>query len=399
MADQWYYARNNQKHGPLTGQQLKRAAVTGQLQPTDMVWKEGMPKWVPASGVKGLFQPAQTAAAVPARAAVARQPSTDSHAVPQADTAAGAHDNEPSPRRSSRKAVWLVAAFGAGVCVVGMCVVGIVILAVSRFGTKATEGGHGQGEQAISQAGGSPKVVPTISEVDFSVGPNGKKVVKAERKRRVEYGFGSVHKGSPVPGLFTQHGPFILYYDDANTRKRREGNILAGKWHGKVMGWYDDGRQEYERYFEKGVPVGTHTGWDEGGKELWQLTYGPGSRPQMSKLTCEAAVLQVVFLHGARQYNFGGYLDQKGVMMGRLFDRDRDEIDLDVFKALVGEPDEKEGADWSDQKWSYQCKDGRIWMRVVNFAECPGGGRRTYVQLMGPDVFTNGSYPKARKSK
>ena len=157
---------------------------------------------------------------------------------------------------------------------------------------------------------------------------------------------------------------------------------------------------EYERYFEKGMLVGTHTGWDEDGKEFWQLTYGTGSKPQMSN-TCEAASLQVVFLCGAKHYNFERLLGgpDQGAMMGRLFDRDRDEIDQDVFKALIGEPDGKEGADWSDQKWFYQCKDGRMWIRVVNFAECTVGVRRNSVQLMGPDVYTSGSYPKARKSK
>jgi hypothetical protein len=48
MSDQWYYARNNQKHGPYTAAQLKELAAARQLQPTDMVHRSDMQKWVPA---------------------------------------------------------------------------------------------------------------------------------------------------------------------------------------------------------------------------------------------------------------------------------------------------------------------------------------------------------------
>ena len=55
MGDQWYYNRGGKQLGPLSGTELKQLAATGQLSPTDMVWKDGMGAWVPASSLKALF--------------------------------------------------------------------------------------------------------------------------------------------------------------------------------------------------------------------------------------------------------------------------------------------------------------------------------------------------------
>jgi hypothetical protein len=51
----WYYARWGQQQGPVTSQQLHSLAQAGQLSPNDLVWKEGLPNWVEASRVRGLF--------------------------------------------------------------------------------------------------------------------------------------------------------------------------------------------------------------------------------------------------------------------------------------------------------------------------------------------------------
>jgi hypothetical protein len=55
MSEQWFYSKGGQQQGPVSSQQLKQMAATGQLQPTDLVWKEGMEQWVAASSIKGLF--------------------------------------------------------------------------------------------------------------------------------------------------------------------------------------------------------------------------------------------------------------------------------------------------------------------------------------------------------
>ncbi len=55
LPPQWYYSKNNKQQGPVSAEQLKQLAASGQLQPSDLVWKEGMGQWVEASRIKGLF--------------------------------------------------------------------------------------------------------------------------------------------------------------------------------------------------------------------------------------------------------------------------------------------------------------------------------------------------------
>ena len=63
MGEQWYYSRGGTSVGPVSALDLKHLASSGQLGPTDLVWKEGMSDWVSAEQLKGLF-------VVPAPAAV-----------------------------------------------------------------------------------------------------------------------------------------------------------------------------------------------------------------------------------------------------------------------------------------------------------------------------------------
>jgi hypothetical protein len=56
MATHWYYAKNGTKQGPVSSRELKNLVDGGWLVPTDLVWKQGMPNWYPASKIKGLFQ-------------------------------------------------------------------------------------------------------------------------------------------------------------------------------------------------------------------------------------------------------------------------------------------------------------------------------------------------------
>jgi hypothetical protein len=61
MAIEWHYTLNGQQApAPVSSAQLKQLAASGQLQPTDLVWQEGMTGWVPAGSVKGLFSPGKS---------------------------------------------------------------------------------------------------------------------------------------------------------------------------------------------------------------------------------------------------------------------------------------------------------------------------------------------------
>lgn len=52
----WYIAQNRQRLGPFSATQLQQLAQIGQLRATDMVFRDGTSRWVPASSVPGLFQ-------------------------------------------------------------------------------------------------------------------------------------------------------------------------------------------------------------------------------------------------------------------------------------------------------------------------------------------------------
>jgi len=55
MADDWYYSQGNVRKGSVSPGRLKAMADEGWLTPKDLVWKEGMPNWIPAGKVRGLF--------------------------------------------------------------------------------------------------------------------------------------------------------------------------------------------------------------------------------------------------------------------------------------------------------------------------------------------------------
>lgn len=55
MAAEWYYAKGDKQIGPVTEDDLRALAQSGQLSSTDKVWKDGMADWLPAGDIKGLF--------------------------------------------------------------------------------------------------------------------------------------------------------------------------------------------------------------------------------------------------------------------------------------------------------------------------------------------------------
>ena len=66
MATEWHYSKGGQQHGPISAADLNALAKSGELLPTDMIWKEGMAEWKPAGSLKGLFPP--TTAPAPKKA-------------------------------------------------------------------------------------------------------------------------------------------------------------------------------------------------------------------------------------------------------------------------------------------------------------------------------------------
>ncbi len=60
----WYYAKDEEELGPVPTSKLKSMATSGDLLPSDLVWKEGMDDWAPAETLRGLF-PANQSGTVP----------------------------------------------------------------------------------------------------------------------------------------------------------------------------------------------------------------------------------------------------------------------------------------------------------------------------------------------
>jgi hypothetical protein len=55
MAERWFVAIQGKKSGPLTLEKLQSLAQAKALGPRDHVWKMGMPEWIQASQIPGLF--------------------------------------------------------------------------------------------------------------------------------------------------------------------------------------------------------------------------------------------------------------------------------------------------------------------------------------------------------
>jgi hypothetical protein len=55
MADLWYYTNEGRQMEPVSTAEIQQLARRGLLKPTDMVWRDGMPRWVRASSAPELF--------------------------------------------------------------------------------------------------------------------------------------------------------------------------------------------------------------------------------------------------------------------------------------------------------------------------------------------------------
>lgn len=53
--DQWYYYRDDERHGPVPFGRLQELAESGALDPDDLVSRPGMAEWIPARDVEDLF--------------------------------------------------------------------------------------------------------------------------------------------------------------------------------------------------------------------------------------------------------------------------------------------------------------------------------------------------------
>ncbi|HEX3151137.1 MAG TPA: DUF4339 domain-containing protein [Gemmataceae bacterium] len=55
MNADWFYSVGDTRQGPVTEDALKQLVADGRLQPTDLVWRDGMPDWVEARTIPAFF--------------------------------------------------------------------------------------------------------------------------------------------------------------------------------------------------------------------------------------------------------------------------------------------------------------------------------------------------------
>lgn len=64
-SDIWYYHQLGANHGPVDFNHLQYLAISGQILPDDLVWKEGLPEWIAAGRVPGLIKASPGLSAMP----------------------------------------------------------------------------------------------------------------------------------------------------------------------------------------------------------------------------------------------------------------------------------------------------------------------------------------------
>jgi hypothetical protein len=143
MADEWHYATDGNQHGPVSASELKQLAVSGTLGPSDLVWKEGMGEWKPASRVKGLFPKSDESSksATPPKQPPPAQANQDSlppaQSPPPSPVSADTSDNLVMPSDPPKDPIIMAAVSFVipwlGQIVLGQVAKGIVMFALSPF--------------------------------------------------------------------------------------------------------------------------------------------------------------------------------------------------------------------------------------------------------------------------
>ena len=59
---EWFYAKNNERKGPVSASQLRSMVVSGEVAGSDLVWCEGMGNWISASEIQDFDSPPAGAA-------------------------------------------------------------------------------------------------------------------------------------------------------------------------------------------------------------------------------------------------------------------------------------------------------------------------------------------------
>lgn len=141
----WFYSKDGKsKVGPVSAAELQALAQADELRPADMVWREGMPKWVPAEKIKGLFT--VPAAGSPLPLATVASPSAVL-AVAEAEGDGDLADPvspPPPPGKKSRTGLIIGLSVGGGLLVVAI----VLIIVLGGGGNRSISLGGDSAEQS-----------------------------------------------------------------------------------------------------------------------------------------------------------------------------------------------------------------------------------------------------------
>jgi hypothetical protein len=345
----WYFTRDGKKFGPYTAAQLKQYADSGQLLPTDLVWKEGMEGWKPASTVKGLFAAQQP----PSQPAAQAQPS-GSHGNPFESLAAPNTSPLTQAKNkwqglSPRVKVGIIAGAVAVPLVLILLICGVIGLLTwgkssQQGGTVAQKDGSTSGNK---EAGKKGKVaLPDFSKVDYKQGPKGEKLETREMKAQA---------GPPLlvqgfvdtKGNFIQHGR--MYSKFPNGQLCQESFNFNDKMHGPSKMWFESGGRLAEEYYVDDKRHGPARLWNKDGKLLVDVTFDHGRYDRED----QPRMAFVMILNGSN-------LPDKFVYTGNGT--------LEQIVETFGKPDHQRvapgGVSRVHQLWTYRCADGSLTMWV-----------------------------------
>ena len=233
-------------------------------------------------------------------------------------------------------------------------------IAGTGCGKKAAVGTEGDPPKGADPAGGSAP--PALPAVDYSKGPGGEEIVRVVEGKERLAGF------KDKKGRLVRHGPCSLHYGTADGPKKWEGEYAAGKWHGKMTGWYKDGSLWFERWFDKGKPVGTHKGYDAAGKVVWELRFDAAGKPNIAEVDCFCVVNQVAFLFGTPTWDWT-HPNGENTTAYKFTNAAFGEIDAATFLALLGQPHEVHARPKGILPFDelvFRCKDGTVRWVVMN---------------------------------
>jgi hypothetical protein len=207
MASQWYYTQGGKQCGPVSSDELKKLAGSGQLHSTDQIWKEGMAEWVQAGTSTGLFptnatapsRPTPTASPRPSDPLAATMPENaapsnpldalvaSQSSPPPATSTAASKTNPPVKKKGLFTPMRIAIGCGAMLGCTIMCCGGLSILSVMRHGGTNAVVSRGEEQTANTQ-----EQANTATPLDGSAPP------KTGNAGRFQHGYDDRSEVSPA---------------------------------------------------------------------------------------------------------------------------------------------------------------------------------------------------------